>query len=155
MNKYTFIKLREHGELAEQTAEWFHSKWNIPKAAYSESISECLKNKSAVPQWYVVLDGETIIAGLGVIENDVHNRKDLAPNVCAVYVEERYRKQAIAGKMLDFVCNDMNAQGIDILYLLTDHTRFYERYGWNFLCMVRGDGEEQLSRMYMHQTKRS
>ena len=90
MNKYTFIKLREHGELAEQTAEWFHSKWNIPKAAYSESISECLKNKSAVPQWYVVLDGETIIAGLGVIENDFHNRKDLAPNVCAVYVEERY-----------------------------------------------------------------
>jgi len=41
LNKYTFIKLREHGELAEQTAEWFHSKWNIPKAAYSESISEC------------------------------------------------------------------------------------------------------------------
>ncbi len=27
---------------------------------------------------------------------------------------------------------------------------FYERYGWEFLCMVRGDGEPGLTRMYVH-----
>ena len=36
------------------------------------------------------------------------------------------------------------------LYLLTDHTSFYERYGWKFLCMAQGDGEEEMARMYVH-----
>ncbi len=60
--------------------------------------------------------------GLGVIENDFHNRKDLTPNICAVYVEEKYRGQGIAGKMLNFVCEDMKRKVL-ILYilLLTTH----------------------------------
>lgn len=78
----------------------------------------------------------------------VHNRKDLSPNVCAVYVEERYRCQGMAGVLLNYVCRDMRERGINKLYLITDHTSFYERYGWKFLCMVQGDGEEELSRMY-------
>ena len=37
------------------------------------------------------------------------------------------------------VCAEMAALGVDTLYLVTDHTFFYERYGWNYLCMVQGD----------------
>ena len=98
----------------------------------------------------LLLRGDKIIGGLGVIENDFHNRKDLSPNVCAVYVEDEYRCQGIAGKLLNFVCEDMKSKGIKTLYLVTDHTSFYERYGWEFLCMVQGDGEEEMTRMYIH-----
>lgn len=45
---------------------------------------------------------------------------------------------------------DLKVKGISPVYLLTNHTGFYERYGWEFLCMVQGDGEEELSRMYTH-----
>lgn len=34
--------------------------------------------------------------------------------------------------------------------LVTDHTSFYERYGWQFYCMVQGDGEEEPLRLYIH-----
>lgn len=146
-----FIKLREHSELAAKAAKWFHEKWGIPLEAYEESMAECINNKKTVPQWYLVMDGDTILGGLGVIENDFHDRKDLTPNVCAVYVEENYRCQGIAGKMLEFVCKDMSSQGIHTLYLVTDHTSFYERYGWKFLCMVQGDGELDMTRMYVHE----
>lgn len=27
---------------------------------------------------------------------------------------------------------------------------FYERYGWEFVCMVQGDGEPEKTRMYIH-----
>lgn len=144
------IKLREHRELSAAAAEWFHQKWGIPLEAYTESIEECICNKLAVPQWYLAMENGMIVGGLGVIENDFHDRKDLTPNVCAVYVEETHRCQGIAGKMLDFVCTDMNEMGIDTLYLITDHISFYERYGWKFLCMVQGDGEPDMSRMYIH-----
>lgn len=143
------LKIREHGELAGKAAAWFHAKWGNPREAYEESMMECLQKKSPVPQWYVAALGQEILGGLGVIENDFHNRKDLAPNVCAVYVEEAHRGKGIAGKLLAFAREDMKALGIDTLYLLTDHTSFYERYGWEFLCMAQGDGEPEPSRIYV------
>ena len=143
------LRLRERPELSARAAEWFHAKWGVLLEAYRESMEACVKNAGPVPQWYVAVDGGAITGGLGVIENDFHNRRDLAPNVCAVYVEEDRRCQGIAGALLDHVCADMAAMGVDTLYLLTDHTSFYERYGWQFLCMVQGDGDEEPSRMYV------
>lgn len=148
--EYKIIRLADMPEMKEQAARWFHEKWGIPLKAYLESMEECLERKGPVPQWYMVVEGLQIIGGMGVIENDFHNRKDLAPNVCAVYTEEDRRGQGVAGALLNYVCRDMKAQGIDTLYLLTDHTSFYERYGWEFLCMVQGDGESYMSRMYIH-----
>lgn len=148
MSDYRMITLQQQPEWKEWAARWFHEKWNIPLEAYLESMEECIRHKGVVPQWYIVVQGNEIIGGLGVIENDFHNRKDLTPNVCAVYVEEEYRCQGIAGKMLAHVCHDMREKNIDTLYLVTDHTSFYERYGWEFLCMVQGEGEEEPSRMY-------
>lgn len=147
---YKIIRLSKQPEIKDRVAQWFHEKWQIPLEAYLESMEECLAGKGAVPQWYVAVEGDRIIGGMGVIENDFHDRKDLAPNVCAVYTEEDRRGRGIAGALLNDVCEDMKDRGIDTLYLLTDHDSFYERYGWEFLCMAQGDGEPELSRMYVH-----
>ena len=144
------IRLKDQPELLTAAAQWFHEKWGIPSEAYLESMQQCLAGNHPVPQWYLALEQDRIIGGLGVIKNDFHNRKDLTPNVCAVYTEEDRRLQGIAGALLARVCSDMKEQGIDTLYLLTDHTSFYERYGWEFFCMVQGDGEPAPSRMYIH-----
>ncbi len=147
---YQLLRLTDAPEWKERAALWFHQKWNIPYSAYWESMTECLAQKSAVPQWYFAIEDGRIIGGLGVIENDFHERKDLAPNVCAVYTEPDRRGQGVAGALLRFVCADMKERGVNTLYLLTDHTGFYERYGWEFFCMVQGEGETELSRMYIH-----
>lgn len=144
------IRLKDQPELLTAAAQWFHEKWGIPSEAYLESMQQCLAGNHPVPQWYLALEQDRIIGGLGVIENDFHNRKDLTPNVCAVYTEEDRRLQGIAGALLARICSDMKEQGIDTLYLLTDHTSFYERYGWEFFCMVQGDGDPEPSRMYIH-----
>ncbi len=148
--KQEIVRLSDREELKEQMAKWFHSKWNIPVETYIESMDECLLAISPIPQWYVVIENGRIIAGMGVIENDFHDRKDLTPNVCAVYTEEDMRCRGIAGRLLNYVCEDMCLKGIDILYLLTDHVGFYERYGWKFFCMAQGDGDDAPSRMYIH-----
>ncbi|MBR5004317.1 MAG: GNAT family N-acetyltransferase, partial [Erysipelotrichaceae bacterium] len=89
-------------------------------------------------------------AGLGVIENDFHDHKDLSPNICAVYTEAEYRCQGIAGHLLNMAVEDLKEKGIPPVYLLTDHTGFYERYGFEFYCMAQGDGEQMPSRLYIH-----
>lgn len=150
LQRTRILRIREHQELAEEAAGWFHEKWqSIPKEVYLESIESCLRQEGTVPQWYIVMAGQRIVGGLGVIENDFHHRKDLTPNICAVYVEEDCRKQGIAGEMLRFVCRDMASMGIKTLYLITDHTSFYERYGWEFYDMVLEDSGGQ-ARMYIH-----
>lgn len=149
MSYYTYITLREKPQLKEEAAAWFSGKWGVPKDAYIECMDAYLAKETEYG-WYLCLDKEKIIGGLGVIENDFHDRKDLTPNVCAVYTEEEYRCRGIAGRLLSMVVEDMRAKGISPLYLITDHTDFYERYGWEFLCMVQGDGDPDMTRMYIH-----
>ena len=149
MEQYTYITLRERPELMQTAAGWFHEKWGVPEDAYLECM-EAYLNKNTEYGWYLCLDGDKIVGGMGVIDNDFHDRKDLAPNVCAVYTEEAYRSQGIAGRLLNLVVEDMRAKGISPLYLVTDHINFYEKYGWEFYCMVQGDGEDHLSRLYIH-----
>ena len=149
MNEYKYITLRDKAELKIEAAEWFHSKWGVPTEAYLECIEAYLSGETEYG-WYLCLDKDRIIGGLGVIENDFHDRKDLSPNVCAVYTEEAHRNKGIAGKLLNMVVADMRGKGITPLYLVSDHIGFYERYGWEFLCMVQGDGEPDMTRMYIH-----
>lgn len=149
MKKYNYITMRERPELKNAAAEWFHSKWKVPSEAYLKCIEEYLDQKTEYG-WYLCLDSDKIIGGLGVIKNDFHNRKDLYPNICAVYTEQKYRGKGIAGQLLNMAVDDMRSKGISPVYLITDHTSFYERYGWEFLCMVQGDSEGNMTRMYVH-----
>lgn len=149
METVTYITLRERPELKDDAAQWFHQKWGVPVDAYLACMDAYLANKTEYG-WYLCLNGGNIVGGMGVIENDFHDRKDLAPNVCAVYTEKDYRCQGIAGHLLGLVVEDMRSKGISPLYLVTDHIGFYERYGWEFLCMVQGDGEPEMTRIYIH-----
>ena len=149
MAEFQYMTLREKPELMDMAAEWFHSKWGVPKAAYLECMEAYLDRETELG-WFLCLDSEKIVGGLGVIENDFHDRPDLTPNVCAVYTEESHRCQGIAEKLLNMAVEDLRSKGISPAYLVTDHTGFYERYGWEFLCMVQGDGEPGMTRMYIH-----
>ncbi len=136
-------------QLKAEAAKWFSSKWSVPEQAYLDCMDAYLNGETEYG-WYLCLEGEKIVAGLGVIENDFHDRKDLSPNVCAVYTEGRHRGKGIAGQLLTMAVEDCRAKGISPVYLVTDHSSFYERYGWQFLCMVQSDGEPEMSRMYIH-----
>ncbi|MDT1903157.1 GNAT family N-acetyltransferase, partial [Acinetobacter baumannii] len=128
------LRLSDYPQYKEMAAQWFSEKWQIPVEAYLESIQISIDQKHAIPQWYIVLNKDKyLIAGAGVIDNDFHERKDLTPNLCALFVEENYRNQNIAKQILDFVREDLSNQGIQTLYLITDHTEFYEKCGWRFL----------------------
>ncbi len=148
LNDLEFIGLRQKPQLKSIAAEWFHQKWNVPEKAYLECMDGYLSGETEYG-WYLCLYDDKIIGGLGVIENDFHNRKDLTPNICAVYTEPEYRGKGIAGRLLNMAVDSLKSNGITPVYLIANHTGFYERYGWEFLCEVYGDGEAKPSRMYI------
>ena len=146
---YTLVTLRDRPELLDEAAAWFHEKWGVPEAAYRERMADYLSGGTEYG-WYLCLNGGRIVGGLGVIDNDFHDRRDLAPNVCAVYTEPAFRGRGVAGGLLELAVEDMRSRGVSPLYLVTDHVGFYERYGWEFLCMVREEGTARQTRMYVH-----
>ena len=146
---YTYIALRDRPELLPRAAAWFHEKWGVPEETYRECMTAFLDGATEYG-WYLCLYGDEIVGGLGVVENDFHDRPDLAPNVCAVYTEAACRRQGVAGRLLNLAVEDMRSRGIAPLYLVTDLTGFYERYGWAFLGLVREADGGGLTRMYVH-----
>lgn len=117
-----------------------------------ESIDMSICNKDKVPQWYLVLnENNKIIAGAGVIDNDFHKRKDLTPNICALYVEKNYRGRSISKDLLAYIKEDLNNLAYKKVYLITDHIGFYEKYNWEYFDVVEDlDGEK--IRMYVSST---
>lgn len=150
---FDIIRITERPELKTAAAEWFHEKWGIPYEAYLESMEEAMSGKGAVPQWYFALYGERIAAGMGVIANDFHDRiRPHAERVRSIHRAWISAVRVWAGRLLGFVADDMKSGGIDALYLLTSHDSFYERYGWEYLCPVTQEGNDEPSRMYVHRT---
>ena len=145
------IKVSTPKEIPE-TAKFFHKKWGVPLDAYIESMQESLSSKTGVPAWYYIKNNNEIIAGLGIIENDFHKRKDLRPNICAVYVKEDFQKQGIAKKLLNHACNELSQHHIEDVYLITTHQEFYEHCNFSFVGMIEED-DGNLVRCYHRKTK--
>lgn len=149
MKDYKYITIKDMPSIKEKAAMWFANKWKVPESAYLEAMEDYINGKTDYG-WYLCINEDEIIGGLGVVDNDFHNRKDLTPNICAVYTEKAYRNQGIAGRLLNIAVEDLRQKGISPVYLVTDHANFYERYGWEYLCMILCDNECNMSRMYIH-----
>ena len=144
---FTIKSLRDIPYMADAAAAWFSEKWGIPYGTYLESISLSIANPERIPQWYLAIREGSIIGGAGIIENDFHKRPDLTPNLCALFVEEPFRRRGIARAILDNARYEAGVMGFSTLYLVTDHTEFYEKCGWTFFTTVIGD-DGLSTRMY-------
>ena len=78
-------------------------------------------------------DNGEIIGGLGVIENDFHDRPDLRPNICAVYVEPVHRCKGMSAEAVAAVASMQPGRVVyvscDPATLARDVLRFTE-YGY-------------------------
>lgn len=149
MTELSYLTLRQCPQLRDEAAQWFHSKWGVPTQAYLDCMNDYLDGKTEYG-WFLCLDGEKIVGGLGVIENDFHPRRDLNPNICAVYTQEDYRRNGIAGRLLNMAVEGLRSKGVSPVYLLTNHVGFYERYGWEYFITIRDDTGDDNARVYIH-----
>ena len=129
------LSLRKHPELLEKFIAYFVSHWNN-EAVYRDCMTACLQTASPLPQWYLLMDGETIVGGCGLIVNDFNARQDLWPWLCALYIEEEYRGHAYGAMLLAHAGCEASALGFSALYLVTDHVGYYEKYGFDFIGMT-------------------
>ena len=127
------INIRENPEWLEKAASYFSARWGVDKQLYADSMTDSLSTANPVPRWYLMLRGDEIIGGYGLIENDFMVRDDLCPWLCALYVEPVERGQHLGAQMLEHSRYEAAKLGYDKLYLNTDHAGYYEKYDWRYM----------------------
>ena len=133
---YNIISIRNCPKYSERAIDWFASKWGIDRKEYEKSFHDCINKNESLPQWYLAIDeDDEIIGGCGLIQNDFVDRKDLFPYLCALFVEEKARGNALGARLLENARIDGGKLGFDKLYLCTNHTSYYEKYGWRYIAI--------------------
>ncbi len=131
------VSVREQPDLVQSAISYLQQSWQeVDPVIYDDCISNCVSAKQALPQWYLLrTDDDKIIGCAGLITNDFISRMDLYPWLCALYIEPEYRGRAYPKLLIDKALYDTQRAGFAHLYLSTEHTGYYERYGFEFIGM--------------------
>ncbi len=132
---FRILSLAEHIEYQPLASEWVAKRWHMTNRDYFATMRE-RKPNSVTPQWYIAMEGYRLVGILGVVDYDNHAELEITPNLCGLYVEEDCRGRGIARALLNYAQEDMQAKGVDKLYLLTKTTGYYEKLGYKYLKQV-------------------
>ena len=129
------ISVRERPDLLETVIRYFQKQWASEESmyVYDDCIRSSLQTSSPLPQWYLLIEKQTIVGCVGLITNDFISRMDLYPWICALYIEEAYRGHGYGNLMLRRALQDACRFGYQKAYLCTDHIGYYEHYGFDYL----------------------
>ena len=127
------INIRQRSDWLEHAADYFSSRWSIDKQLYLDSIKDSLTTENPVPRWYLMLRGDEIIGGFGLIDNDFMVRTDLYPWLCALYIEPHERGHQFGARLLAHCLYEAKTLGFTKVYLNTDHVGYYEKYNWRYI----------------------
>ena len=129
------LSLRDHPAHLPDLLSYIQSKWASAdtRALYEDCLAHTVGAPSPLPDWYVLMDGASPIGCAGLITNDFISRMDLCPWLCALYVEESRRGHGYGALLINRVRSDARRAGFNHLYLCTDHTGYYEKYGFHFI----------------------
>lgn len=135
----------EGSDLLEKAVAYFWQHWGSESNFnfYKDCIENSLSNIESLPKFYLMLDKDEIIGCYALLTNDLISRQDLMPWFACLYVEEHYRNQGLAERLLNHGLNESKKRGFDTLYLSTDLNNFYEKKGWNYYSIGYGfSGDE-------------
>ena len=127
------IAVREQPEYLDRAVDYFSAKWGIARDIYQDCISHSLATERSLPRWYLMMKDDQIIGSYGLIVNDFISRQDLWPWLCALYIEERERGQALGARLLEHGRREAAGLGFPAVYLCTSHVGYYEKYGWRYI----------------------
>ena len=90
----------------------------------------------------LLTEGDSLIAFCTYAQRDEIPAEELTPWAGFVYTFPQYRGKRRMGKLLEHVCRLARRDGFPCVYISTDHTGLYEKYGctfWKIMRNVQGD----------------
>ncbi|MFC5602236.1 GNAT family N-acetyltransferase [Sporosarcina koreensis] len=127
------FSIHEREEIFAEAVQTFWGQWG--NESNYRFYEDCMKHSSVtaegVPSFYIAVEGSEIIGTYAILRNDLVSRQDLSPWLACLYVDPKFRGQAIGSQLLDHAIAEAGRKGFEKLYLTTDHVGYYEKYGWS------------------------
>ena len=96
----------------------------------------------------LLAEGDELISYCTFAEKDDIQPTDLTPWVGFVYTFPEHRGHRYAGLLFDEVVRLAKERSVGEVYLSTNYTGLYEKYGWEFMGMM-DDMDGEPSRVYV------
>lgn len=100
---------------------------------------------------YLLTDGDHLVSFLTLAVRDEIDDPTLYPWIGFVHTAPEYRGHGHIGKLIEHAVQIAADHGMKQVYLTTDHTGLYERYGFAFLEHRQSDNE--IARLYVRRWK--
>ena len=125
------------------------SDWGAGKFLYrllsEEKLGETVGENTKV---LLLTDGEKLVSFCTFAEKDDIQPTELTPWIGWVYTFPEYRGNRFAGKLLEHAEKLAEDDGVENIYISTNHIGLYEKYGYEFYEIMKAvDGED--SRVYI------
>lgn len=105
----------------------------------AEYLSSLLKNDDfqetlgGFAELFLLVDGDSIVSFITLSARDCIADTDLTPWLGFFYTSPKYRGNRCGKLVLDCACEFARSMGYRTVYLATDHTGLYEKYGFEYL----------------------
>lgn len=122
--------------------------WGSAKFLYNliieNKVEEVLGDKTKI---IVLADNQKVISFATYAKRDCILDDNLYPWIGFVYTDKEYRGNRFSQQVINYIINKATEDGFFNIYLATDHTDFYEKYGFKYV-EDRIDIYNELSRIY-------
>lgn len=99
-------------------------------------------------QVFLLTDGEELVSFCTLAELDDVRETEIGPWIGFAYTFPRYRGQRRMGILLEHACAVAERNGAQRVYISTNETGLYEKYGFSFDRMMR-DMHGEATRVYV------
>lgn len=126
--------IRKNPAYKDKAIAYLQQAWSeVAPIIYDDCISHSIDAEQPLPQWYLLEKGDEIIGCAGLVTNDFISRMDLYPWLCAIFIDERFRGNDYGRLLIEHAKKDTRELGFKYLNLCTDHTGYYEKYGFAYI----------------------
>lgn len=140
MNVYN---LQEKLEYLDEVAKLEYEEWADNKEVdkqerinrKKEKICNMFSNKYFCK--LILIDNNNLIGFISIFPHDCEEEKNLTPWYATMYVKKEYRKRGYSRILDKAIKEEARKRKIKILYLKTNLTNYYEKFGATFIKKLK------------------
>ncbi len=137
----------------DNVVDWLYNEWGNHEGSgnrnYWESWVRSSLSQKDIPQTFIAVEKNILIATFSLWRCDLQSRQDLFPWFGGLYVNSDYRNQGY-GKQMQLAAFDILRElGYKKVFCFAEFSDYYENMGWVFEEMIP-DEKGEMVRLYSY-----
>ncbi len=128
-------KNRYFDEFVKLNFEWWGERKGFTYQDFEKHYLDSFNEK--LPKLRALIINDTLIGFYEINEKDYIDDEDYTPYLANVYVKEEYRKRGYSTILINDSIKYAKELGYKDLYLHSKHENYYEKYGFEFIGIVK------------------